>query len=87
MSVTVPQGATALTVIPVATVLGDDAHERVDGALGARVQRVLGHAKVLCRVGRHQDDAPALVQISVRLTRHKELPACVEVKYAVELFL
>lgn len=34
-----------------ASVLGHDAHERLDGALGARVQRVLRHTEVLGRVG------------------------------------
>lgn len=71
----------------VAAVLGENADERVDGALGARVERVFGHAEVFGCVGRHQDDASALVEMTVGLARHEELASCVEAENAVEFFL
>lgn len=71
----------------VAAVLGEDAHKGVDGALGARVQRMPGYAEILGGVGRHQYDTPALVQVAVGLASHKELAACVEAEDTVELFL
>ena len=71
----------------VAAIFGKDAHERVNGTLGAGVQRVLGHAKVFGCVGRHQDDTSILVEMTVRLARHEELASGVEAEDAVEFFL
>lgn len=70
-----------------ATVLGEDAHKGVDGALGPRVERVRRHAEVLCRVRRHQDNTPALVEVAIGFTSDKELTARVQAEDAVELLL
>lgn len=48
---------------------------------------MLGHAEVLGRVGRHQDNAPALVEMAVRLARDEELRARVDAEDAIELLL
>lgn len=48
---------------------------------------MLRYGKVLGRVGRHQDDAAALVEMAVRLTGHEELCPRVQAKYAIELLL
>lgn len=71
----------------VAGVLGEDADEGVNGALGAGVERVPGHAKVPGRVGGHEDDASAVVEMAVCLAGDEELAAGVEGEDAVKLFL
>ena len=71
----------------VAAVLGEDADEGVDRPLGPGVERVLGHREVPGRVGRHEDDPPAGVEVAVRLACDEELPARVEREDAVELLL
>lgn len=71
----------------VARVLGQAADKGLDGALGGRVERVAGHAEAVRRVGRHEDDAAALVEVLVRLAGDKELRARVEAEDAVKLLL
>ena len=68
-------------------VFREDADERLDGRLGARVQRVLGHAEFLGRVGRHEDDAAAGVEMAVRFAGDEELGARVDAEDAIEFFL
>jgi hypothetical protein len=48
---------------------------------------VLGNREVFRRVGRHEDDAPAGVEMAVSLASDEELASRVERKDAVELFL
>lgn len=70
-----------------AAVHGQARHEGLDGALGGRVERVLGHHEALGRVGARQDDAPAPAQVLVRLACDEELAARVEAEDAVEFLL
>lgn len=70
-----------------AAVDGQARHEGLDGALGGRVERVLGHHEALGRVGARQDDAPAPAQVLVRLAGDEELAARVEAEDAVEFLL
>lgn len=71
----------------VAGVLGQAADKSLDGALGGRVQGVAGHAEAVGRVGGHEDDAAALVEVLVRLASDEELRAGVEAEDAVEFLL
>jgi hypothetical protein len=71
----------------VAAVLGHDADEGLDGALGAGVEGVLGHGEVLGRVGGHEDDAAAAAEVAVRLARHEELRPRVDAEHPVEFVL
>lgn len=71
----------------VARVLGEDANKRVNSSLGARVQRVLGHAEILGRVGRHEDDATTIVEVAVCLARDEKLAAGVQREDTIEFFL
>lgn len=71
----------------VAAVLGENPHKRGDCSLGVRVLRVPGHAEIFGGVGRHQDDAPTLIQVVVGLAGRKELAACVWAGDEVELVL
>lgn len=71
----------------VPAVLRHDAHKRLDGALGARVDRVLGHAEGVGRVGRHEDDAAAVVEMAVGFAGDEELRARVDAEDAIEFFL
>lgn len=48
---------------------------------------MVGHAKVLGRVGRHQDDATTLVEMTIGLACDKKLAPRVQAKDAVKLFL
>jgi hypothetical protein len=48
---------------------------------------VLGNREVFRRVGRHEDDAPAGVEMAVSLASDEELTSRVERKDTVELFL
>lgn len=68
-------------------VFREDADERLDGRLGARVQRVLGHAEFLGRVGRHEDDAAAGVEMAVRFAGDEELRTRVDAEDTIEFFL
>ncbi len=61
----------------VAAIFGETTDERVDGALGSRVERVLGHGKRYRGVGAHEDDAAVLVEVFVRFAGDKELPSSV----------
>ena len=70
-----------------ATILGEDADEGVDGALGAGVKGVGGDAEVLGGVGGHEDDAAAVAQVAVGFAGDEELAARVEAEDAVELLL
>ena len=71
----------------VPAVLREHADKRLDGAFGARVQRVLRHAEFLGRVGRHEDDTAPLVEVAVRLAGDEELRARVDAEHPVEFFL
>ena len=71
----------------VPAVLGEDADEGVDGALGARVEAVAGDGEILGRVGGHKDDAAGGVEVAVGFAGDKELGARVEGEDAVEFFL
>jgi hypothetical protein len=71
----------------VAGVDGHAAHESLDGALGARVDGVLGHALGLAGDGAHEDDAAADGQVLVGLAGDEELAAGVDAHDAVVLLL
>lgn len=69
----------------VAAVDGHAAHEGLDGALGARVDGVLGHTLSLAGDGAHEDDAAADGKMLVGLAGDEELAAGVDAEDAVEL--
>jgi hypothetical protein len=71
----------------VAGVNGHAAHESLDGALGAGVDGVLGHALGLAGDGAHQDDAAADGQVLVGLAGDEELATGVDAHDAVVLLL
>ena len=71
----------------VAAVFRQHAHEGLNRALGARVQRVFRHAEVLGRVGRHQDNTAALVEMAVGFAGNEVLSAGVDAEDAIEFFL
>jgi hypothetical protein len=71
----------------VAAILGEDTHKRVNGAFGTRVQGMLRHTEILSRIGRHQDDTPAVVQMAVCLASHEELTSGVEANNTIEFLL
>lgn len=71
----------------VAGVDGHAADEGLDGALGARVDGVLGHALGLAGDGAHEDDAAADGQVLVGLAGDEELAAGVDAHDAVVLLL
>jgi hypothetical protein len=71
----------------VAGVDGHAAHKGLDGALGARVDGVLGHALGLAGDGAHEDDAAADRQVLVGLPGDEELAAGVDAHDAVVLLL
>ena len=62
----------------VAAILGKNADKRVNCALGTRVKRMFRNTKVLGRIGGHQDDTSAGVEMPVRLPGDKKLPSGVE---------
>lgn len=61
------------------------AHKCLNGALGTRVDGVLGHTLGLSGDGAHEDQPSADLEVLVRLARHEELAARVDVEDAVEL--
>ena len=63
------------------------AHKRLNRALAARVDRMLGNALGLARDGAHQDDAAADGHVLVGLARDEELAARVDAEDAVEFLL
>lgn len=69
------------------TVLCHDAHERLDSALRARIQRVLWHTEGVGCVGRHKDDAAAVVEVAVGFASDEELGARIDAEDTVEFFL
>lgn len=71
----------------VAAVDGHAAHKGLNGALGARVDGVLGHALGLARDAAHEDDAAVGFEVLVGLSGHEELASRVDVEDAVELLL
>lgn len=71
----------------VAAVDGHAAHEGLDGALGARVDGVLGDTLGLARDAAHEDDAAAGLEVLVGLAGHEELASGVDVEDAVKLLL
>ena len=71
----------------VPAVLGEHAHERLDGGFGARVERVFRHGEVLDRVRRHEDDPAAVVEVAVGLASDKELCPRVDTEDPVEFVL
>ena len=71
----------------VAAVNRHAANKGLNGALGARVDGVHGHALGLAGDGAHEDDAAADGQVAVGLARDEELATGVDAEDAVKLFL
>jgi hypothetical protein len=68
-------------------ILRHHSHKGVDSPLRPRVQGVLRHAKLFGSIRRHEDNAAALVQVSICLAGNKKLAAGIQTEDAVKFFL
>lgn len=67
-------------------VLGQDGHERLNRALGARVDSMLGHHETSSSVRAGQDNATTIVEMLVAFASDEELSSSVDVENAIEFF-
>ena len=69
------------------SIFSHDTHERLDRALGARVERVLRDGEGVGCVGGHEDDAAARVEVAVGFAGDEELGPRVDAEDAIEFLL